>query len=416
MNALSEYSGASGDTRKSSWFFPLAGLLLCVDAFGGPLRYYFAMYHMEMLLYLPKVLVLAVALFPFIGIRIESLSFSIPHSVLWVYYILLVSVAVAIYNSVALPAIAFMVVILAPFILGLIIPRPTRQELGWIMLAVALIWTITIAGIWADYFMDFPWNGAQLELYGKTVELSRSWRTFGVDRPAGFTRLSVAAAFYAGTLGIMLLMHCRRLPLRLLIIALTLATVFITTTKSALGALIVVMLFMLFKPVPALRTGIMVAAFTLAVYLPLSVPSGGLQIPLDREISDQLFTSFNVRLAGTWPDFYASVSHPIIGEGFGGIGTANKFHGGAFVNQYLDVADSFPLYLMGWFGFAAGTAIFLALAYFSVRLASLSDHWLRMTGIAGMFILIAGITMDVIESVAGGLVIGILASKGPYED
>jgi len=392
----------------------MAGMLLCVDVFGGPLRYYFARYHIEMLLYLPKFLVLVAALLPFIGVRIDSLSFSVSHSVLWVYYILLISIAVALFNSVALAAVAFMIVVLAPFILGLILPRPSKKDMGRIMLIIAFLWIATVGGIWADYFIDFPWQGAELELYGKTVELSRSWRTFGMDRPAGFTRLSVAAAFYTGTFGIMVLLYCRRFSIRFLIAAVTLTTIFITTTKSAFGALALVIFFMLFKPFPVVRAAILILAFSLALYLPLTVPFENFQIPLDREISDQLFTSFNIRLAGTWPEFYAAVTHPFMGEGFGGIGVANKIHGGLFVSQALNVADSFPLYLMGWFGFAVGTGIFVLLCYFSYRLACSQDLWLQMFGVAGIFILVSGITMDVIESIAGGLILGQLASMGPY--
>lgn len=52
--------------------------------------------------------------------------------------------------------------------------------------------------------------------------------------------------------------------------------------------------------------------------------------------------------------------------------------------------------------------IYAALGYSAYRTAFRGDAWQRAIGLAGIFMLVSGIALDVIESVIGGLVLGMI--------
>ncbi|WP_157858134.1 hypothetical protein [Pelodictyon luteolum] len=409
MQALSETTTFSSGDWKVRVVLLLGGLILMTDALGGALRYYASRHNLEIALYLPKLLVVIAAFFPFAGFYSSNGYPFANKPVFWVYYILIFSIGIGILHSVAYGAIAFMGLQLMPFVLGLLITMPSGDTLTEnIIRFVFLLWIITCVGIWVDYFIDFPWKGSLFEIYGSTIELSRSWSTFGVERPAGFTRISATAAFYAGILGLLLLVFSRSSLARVSIMLTTLASMAVTTTKSAVAATVVVLIFRILRRAPKIRLSLVAAAMTAAVVLPLSYPKGNQELPVDSDLSEQLFYSFNDRTAQTWPYFVAAIEHGILGEGAGAVGTSNKIAGGAMSRIHLNVADSFPLYLIGWFGFAGGIAIFLWLGYSAYGLAVSENTWKEAIGTAGLFIMMVGITIDVIETVPGCILLGII--------
>jgi len=411
MKKFADNIDATSTNQKLTFLFLLTYILLCVDAFGGALRYYFSLFNIESLLYIPKLLALVISVFPFYIYNTTRRVGNYNFGVLLVYFVLALSIWVAIYNSVAYSAIAFMFLILAPFILGLRLPVPNNDQQKIILIFLFILWIITIGGIWADYFIDFPWKGGEYELYGKTIELSRSWTTIGIEmeRPAGFTRMSGTASVYTGALGIILLIHSRNIIIKILLIFITISTLIITTTKSAIFAAIAVLLFLLFRPFVFMRIAILTLSLVFAIYLPLSSFSKNHEISFDNEVSNMIFYSFDDRLSNTWPNYYSAITHSFIGEGFGGVGTANNMYGSQLANQTLSIADNFLLYLIGWFGFIFGICIFIWLGYSAYRFSSSKNRWYEAIGIAGIFILLVGITADVIETVSGGLLLGIIA-------
>ncbi|TCD47275.1 hypothetical protein [Chlorobium sp. N1] len=408
MPVLSDATVLYREDWKVRFVLVLGAMILITDALGGALRYYASQHNLELALYLPKLLVVIAALFPFAGFYSSDGTPFANKPVFWVYYVLVFSIGVGVFNSVSPGAIAFMGLQLMPFILGLLITMPSGDHLRGIARFVMFLWVVTCLGIWADYFIDFPWKGGLFEIYGSTIELSRSWSTFGVERPAGFTRISATAAFYVGILGLMLMVFSRSFMARLGVVLATLATMAVTTTKSAVAAAVVVLIFRLLHRSPKIRIALFGAVMAAAIILPLSFPKADQELPVDSDLSEQLFYSFNDRTSQTWPYFVAAIQHGVVGEGVGGVGTANMIAGGALSRPSLNVADSFPLYLMGWLGFAGGIAVFLWLGYSAYGFAVSGNKWKEAIGTAGLFILLVGITIDVIETVPGCILLGIM--------
>lgn len=396
--------------HTKGFVFALAYILLCFDAFGGALRYYFSIYNMDVLLYIPKLIALLSSIFLLFYFRRSPGIIVERPSVLWAYVLLFISVWVAIFNSVSYSSIAFMCLLLAPFILGLQIPVPEKDKRDTFILALGLIWFSTVIGVIADYYFVFPWKGEELELYGKVIEINRSWALSGIglDRLAGFTRMSVVAAFYIGISGLILLVCYENVLLRVIIVLTTIAGLVMTTTKSAVLAFFIVLIMMCVRSLPFLRKSIFAFAVGVAIYLPLNTHNSVKSIHSSYAYSDVLFNSFEDRMVDTWPEFHSAIKHAIIGEGFGGVGTSNKMFGSPVADETLNVADSFPLYLMGWFGFTGGILIYICLGIYAYRMSTESNIWCQAIGTAGLFILLAGITTDVIESVPGGMLLGII--------
>lgn len=402
-----------GATRKRYFLLLLAYLLLAVDALGGVLRFYSGLYHGELLVYLPKALALVVVAAILLRLWRLPASSQPGTSVLSAHLLLLFSVWVAFYNGLSLASMGYMVLILAPFIYGMHVPPPDYPELRSVALAAALLWLVTVLGIFGESFMAYPWKNAVLEIYGKEVEVSRSWSTRGIvwDRLSGFTRLSDAAAYYCGALGIMAMRLSGNRLLQGGIIVLTILALVLTTTKSAILAYLLALLLLSFGSLPQLRAVLYAAMLGLAIYLPLSSTlGGGLSLYQNQHgaVSELLLYSFNDRLVNTWPEFLASINHLLIGEGLGGVGTPNLMYGSSAASPGLDYADSLPLYLIGCFGLVPGMMIYAALGYSAYRTAFRGDAWQRAIGLAGIFMLVSGIALDVIESVIGGLVLGMI--------
>lgn len=391
--------------------FALAVVLLGSDLLGGAFRYYFSMFHVEPLLYAPKFLALLIsAIWPFRfgmnpGIRTD------PFPILLAYAILLFSLWVAAFNLHSPASSGYMLLILAPFVLGMHLPDTELSGMTPVLMVVGVMWLVTVAGVVIDCFVDYPWKAAELEIYGKTIEVSRSWMTTGVelDRLAGFTRLSVAAALYGGIFGIVFIRLSRAPMTRGVVFAMTLGTLMLTTTKSAVVAYLFVILLQLMRPAPVLRAALYVLALFLSIYLPLSSPPySEMSVYTGDQVSRFLMDSFHDRLLSTWPNFIGALRHGVFGEGLGGIGSPNQMYGNSLSNPSLDVADNFTLYLIGLFGFMPGLAIFTTLGYGAYRMAFSGTAWRQAVGLAGVFVLVAGVVVDVVESVAGGLVLGMV--------
>lgn len=400
-------------TRQRYFLLLLAYLLLVVDALGGVLRYYSALYNGELLVYVPKTMALAVVVAMILRLWRVPESSNKGISVLSAHLLLLFSIWVAIYHGLSFASMGYMVLILAPFIYGMYVPSPDSSELGNVVLGVTLLWLVTVLGIFGESFMAYPWKNAVLEIYGKEVEVSRSWSTRGIvwDRLSGFTRLSDSAAYYCGALGIMSMRLSRCRMAQGGIIVLTISGLVLTTTKSAILAYLLVLLLLRLGSLPQLRVALYAAMLGLAIYLPISSTlAGGLSLYQNQHdaVSELLFYSFNDRLVNTWPEFLASIKHLLIGEGLGGVGTPNQMYGSSVSVPELDYADSLALYLIGCFGMVPGMMAYAALGYSTYRTAFHGNSWHRAIGLAGIFILVSGMALDVIESVIGGLVLGMI--------
>lgn len=387
-----------------AFLYAIASFLLLFDAVAGPLRFYAGTFGIEAIVYLPKLLALVVFS--------SALILSPQPKTVWVSVVVIaLSGIVALANSVSFSAMAFGIFLISPLLLGLITPLPKRGGPGLLFWSFGLLWTITVIGIFLDVFLDFPWKGTALELFGTSIESSRSWSTMGLERPAGFTRLSAAAAFYSGITGTLLWVLAKRTWVRTLIISATLAAVVVTTNKSAVAGMIVVLVFTAFRRVYFAQWAMLASLVIVTIVLPLSTSTNEYDFDLRDDLDVALMASLEDRLVNTWPNFIDAISVPMIGEGLGGIGTPSKEFSTDATKSALSVADNAALYLMGWLG-AIGCIVFGWLGLKTYRLATIADGWRNAVGMVGVFILACSLTTDMFEATIASFMLGMLIRTG----
>ncbi len=100
-----------------------------------------------------------------------------------------------------------------------------------ILLAACLL---TMAGIWLDTVVVFPWQGFSVEQFGVTKAVDKVWTIQAVDRIGGFAGESTAAAAIAVFTYLMVHRSVRPLTALMLGIAVVVAC-YVTTSRTALA-------------------------------------------------------------------------------------------------------------------------------------------------------------------------------------
>lgn len=193
-----------------------------------------------------------------------------------------------------------------------------------------VLWVVgaVSAGLEKNY-VDWPWIGMTTEIAGAKVELSRDWQVSKADKRAGgLARSSIHLAGFMSVIGITLFFLARGLGTRLFILAVTILTVYWTTQKGALIAVIVVMATgmlprkMVISGMKLTLLVLLVAMIALPLILPqYFMPNG----------SEGVFSlqSFYDRAQRMWPDawdWYSQRAAPFMGVGLGGIGFAMRLY------------------------------------------------------------------------------------------
>lgn len=353
--------------------FVLTTLFLWSLVLLGPLRYGFALLHLDVLIYLPKLLLLtAVFLLPLLRPRASAPVLTV--STFAVLYL--------VWGTVDLPSpgqAVFGVWVLTPLLFGLWAGAVARPE-EWRTLFVVLF-IVAALGVLLNPLVHYPWSGQSLDVLGNTIEVSRQWTVYGVDRYAGFARASFNAAAQLLLFGVMLVALLKRRSAKLLIWLVAGAGMALTTSKGPLGAWLVLSMYfaggaLLRWPKYWIQLWLGVVTFILLVMilLPLSTLWIHYDPTLHGYVNKLLFASFGMRLNWTWPTSLhlldlGGVYHWWVGRGLGGIGAAQQYFEPV---RYLP-GDNFFVYVAVIVGLPASLLLFITLWWRIVRISLRRD-------------------------------------------
>ena len=248
-----------------------------------------------------------------------------------------------------LPAIygaKLLINVLFGFIAARELTAPSRR----VVQLLTLIWLISIVGLLLDKFVyTFPWMGLETDIGGIKVDVSRGWDINGgfEKRAAGFSRSSISAAMLMPTLAMIMAPRIRNGLIRLVFLALTVATVALTTQKGALFAVAAVS-GVLCMP-RRMQYYLLRLAVTVFAILVVAVPLGTKGLLLSDNGGVFSFASFAMRISQTWPDAWHWIGNNEIfpfGVGLGGIGGAQRFYAQNFFNP----SDNFFIFIYANFG------------------------------------------------------------------
>lgn len=387
--------------RKSTLYCTAFAALLVVETFSGPLRYYLDGVGLAPLLYLPKTACLAAALLELFVMR-GLASF-------WLVLLAaLVSSQIAVLHGATAANIAFALFGLAPLIFGVICGRhllAQRRALLWI---IGLCLAASLVGTLVDRASALPWEGYNYTVGDNELNASRAWTSAGVERIAGFARMSTILSVMLAVYSLFLGAFIRSPLLRGALYAATFAGIWISTNKSTLAAYTITLAFM---AIAAYRPPVFILA-ALTVLVGLALPVTSLTVYIDpltvSGASDHVLSSLNDRLANTWPNYIRLLADEgwlLWGAGLGMVGSTGvvfPIHG----MELLIVADNTALYLWGTLGLLGGV-LYLLLLPLLVRLQATRTR-LGTAFLAIVFCLsMIAWTTDILETPAASLFLGI---------
>jgi hypothetical protein len=223
----------------------------------------------------------------------------------------------------------FGVKIFIPVLYTVAIFAAVQQHFALFLRGMAVCFTVSVAGVLINELAgEMPWEGLRYDTAFGSVQATRQWwMSGGLRRLPGFARASFDAAMMIGACGVIFLATARSLGLRVLIAALGLVAIFLTTSKGMVAAFGVAVLWLaLANRSPAsfkAGVGTVVTLFLLTCLVPtvfmiVSVPTNPQEVPA-------LLSSLWDRFSWMWPSAYQLLPDgfgAITGVGPGGIGTA----------------------------------------------------------------------------------------------
>ncbi len=267
----------------------------------------------------------------------------------------------------------------------------------------------TAAGVFLDVVVDYPWAGQAYESALATVQVSREWSSGGIPRLAGFARTSFDAATIVLVVMVPMLASRWSAIWRVGLWMTGFVTVWLTTTKGALLALVALAVWRMLEASRTAKRWVLtwISLFAaLCLALPLAATQFGFII--HRGSVARWLSSFMERIDFMWPDALAGwLEHGnlFVGRGLGGIGFAQL---GAEWWRY-NAADNLMIYLLVSFGL-------LALVYVGAFLWSLSrtftataeqEYFARCVRGWAVVLFSYGCTSNMVEQPLMNLVVGV---------
>jgi hypothetical protein len=211
----------------------------------------------------------------------------------------------------------------------------------------------SVCGVAMDVVIDFPWAGEAYESAIGTVQISREWSSGGIPRLAGFARASFDAASILLVLIVPLLASRWNVLFRAMLWVTAFVTIWLTTSKGALLALIAVAVWAVLESGAATKRLVLpwIAGFaSICLAMPILATQFGFGVRRS-EVASWL-SSFLERIDFMWPDALAiwfTHGNLFTGRGLGGIGFAQ----GAAEWWRYNAADNLMIYLLVSFGLFA---------------------------------------------------------------
>lgn len=239
------------------------------------------------------------------------------------------------------------------FLFGMIAAAAVAER-GPALLRLSLLALLATAfGVFLDKFVEFPWAGEAYESAIATVQVSREWTSGGVPRLAGFARASFDAATIVLVLMVPILASRWNVLWRSLLWLLAFATIWLTTSKGALLALVALAVWRVLETFRSAKQWVLTCIFFFAACcaaLPIAAVQFGFGVR--RSAVASWLSSFMDRVDFMWPDAISGwLEHGslFVGRGLGGIGFAQL---GLEWWRY-NAADNLILYLLVSFGLLA---------------------------------------------------------------
>ena len=381
---------------KHSLYFRILLIGVLFESLNGVLRYYFDMVRIGLLIYFPKILMFILG-FIFIFYFIFRGNFKKNLKILLLIFLL---IWYSFYSLLNVPMLSFLfgIYMIGPLLFGIGFAKMTTNYSDLTKI-FGMVFIISVLGVWIDFFYEVPWEGYYQKIGDFEIEASRSWSIFDIERPAGFARLSAAAAIIIGISSIFYIMSFKKSLLKFILFLLSFATIIITTSKSTAAAYVLVAPLMFNKKIRKYYAPLSIlCSLLLGVSLPLSSITYGIELPINDSI---LLTSFQDRLINTWPNVYDILNRLIrdnfllylFGVGIGGFGSASRY----FFATEMAVADNAWLYIYALSGFI-GVFFMVYIALKSFKLIMLRNEHLVSLGIVLNLIFWIGISTDIYES------------------
>jgi len=403
---------------------PIAVLMLvCSDIFGAVIRFVAVSLGAAWLSYAPMLFATAVVWAYFFVARLPrgvwvTLGFFASYAC---YTCLVGGARISLLTQ--LSSVVFALYTWTPFLLGLVLVS-LRLE-GLFARTALLWWGLAVAGVVLNTFVAFPWMGATFEVLGQQSQIARDWTTNGIERLAGFSRASFTAANQIALFSMVLAARVRtHTALKLLIWAISVLAIALTTSKTPLTVMVVVPLALLsvrgaraFTTQPTLPLYVAMFVLLMLAGITVALPCASSTQDLFSNTSGSdfgflTFSSMLDRAATMWPSAFeliASDKNPIewiLGRGLGGIGAPQTLVEPLVVNS----ADNLFVFLYVTFG--VGTLLFgvAIVGGFKRYYWEEPNTFITLFALA-VSVLTLGIATNVIESVIPALVTGILFAK-----
>ncbi|HET7539022.1 MAG TPA: hypothetical protein VFK05_04095 [Polyangiaceae bacterium] len=322
-----------------------------------------------------------------------------------------------------LSSVGFALYTWTPFFLGLVLA--SLDLAGLFARASLLWWSFAVAGVIVNTFLKFPWTGTTFEVLGQQAQVARDWTTNGVDRLAGFSRASFAAANQIALFSMVLAARARMHALvKVLIWAVSVLAIALTTSKTPLMLMVVVPAALLSVRCTRIFAARDEFPFYVAMLILLSLLATTVALPCASTTQDLLasttasdfgfltLSSLLDRASTMWPaafELIASDKNPIewvLGRGLGGIGAAQA------IFEPLKVNSADNLFVFLYVSFGLGSLLFgvAILAGFKKYYDRDRGTFTQLFALAAS-VLTLGIATNVIESVIPALVTGMLVAK-----
>lgn len=386
--------------------------VLLVETFNGALRFYSDQVGLSALIYVPKAgCVVAVA---------WELFTRPQHRGLWLLLILAAaSLMLGLLHGASAQAGAFSIFIYAPLLFGLLCGpylEMHRKVLGW---TIFFCLVASLGGIALDMTGHVPWKGYTYAMGGVQISANRAWSAYGLDRIAGFSRMSSALAIMLAIFSLYLGSFRLSMLLRWVIYLVALVGIVLTTNKTSAVAFVIVLLVMNLAHHRLLFLLAVLMVVFGALALPLYGLFGDVEPYLASSSSENLLGSMVDRLVNTWPGVIRVMmvnDWAFTGAGLGMTGSAFAQFPVFGIDQ-LAVSDNTLLYLWLLFG-VAGVGLYALAIPLLMRLQLQPGREARaLLGIT-YCILLMGWTSDVLEAQVPSLFLGLAigrAVRSPQE-
>jgi hypothetical protein len=403
----------SGWDRVTLW---LLFLILSTDIVSGAIRYYAALGGVAWLTYVPHVIMLIATL---VGMSYWPIAEGVTGA--WWSILALFCVAgfwglINITNP-SQVGFGFWMLISIPY--GMVVAPAVTRNWGRLKPYLLACWAVTIAGVFIGEFVRFPWVGFAFQLAGERISASHERYTGGIrlQSAAGLSTGSVHAASLIAILALCVIISCGK-KLAVTTWFLSLLAIVLTTSKSTIGAYLLVSIIILVGD--RLRNTFRFAPVVLGTLTAVVVPT----VALVRQNQDRILdwrhsahahslaavmagqASFSDRWQVTWPGAIMMImdrGSAILGRGFGGIGRPQFY----FEKATYNPADNLGIYLYGVFG-VLGILWLLWLALLPAG-SVINTQYLKFLFLALCLIFVQGVGCSSCEVLVFNFVLGMSA-------